>query len=243
MDGFTIAGIFVLLALGLNIVVGMSGLLDLGYAAFFAIGAYTYAFAASSFTHIDVPFWPMLLVGAGIAAIFGILLGAPTLRLRGDYLAIVTLGFGEIVPIAIENSSKYTEGPEWDRRHLAAIDPGHAVPDDGQPVALLHHDAPPDHRLDDRDLPTPGFAAGTRLGRDPRRRACRGGQRRQHHRDEAPRLRARGVHGGPRRRLHRRQAPDRDARTCSGSTCRSRSSPWSSSGAWGTSGAWLSAPS
>ena len=111
MDGFTIAGIFVLLALGLNIVVGMSGLLDLGYAAFFAIGAYTYAFAASSFTHIDVPFWPMILIGAGIAAIFGILLGAPTLRLRGDYLAIVTLGFGEIVPIAIENSSKYTEGP------------------------------------------------------------------------------------------------------------------------------------
>jgi len=81
MDGFTIAGIFVLLALGLNIVVGMSGLLDLGYAAFFAIGAYTYAFAASSFTHIDVPFWPMILIGAGIAAIFGILLGiaVPTL--------------------------------------------------------------------------------------------------------------------------------------------------------------------
>jgi ABC-type branched-subunit amino acid transport system permease subunit len=111
MDGFTIAGIFVLLALGLNIVVGLSGLLDLGYAAFFAIGAYTYAFAASSFTHIDIPFWPMLLVAAAVAAVFGILLGAPTLRLRGDYLAIVTLGFGEIVPITIENSSKYTEGP------------------------------------------------------------------------------------------------------------------------------------
>jgi ABC-type branched-subunit amino acid transport system permease subunit len=111
MDGFTIAGIFVLLALGLNIVVGLSGLLDLGYAAFFAIGAYTYAFAASSFTHIDVPFWPMLLAGAAVAAVFGLLLGAPTLRLRGDYLAIVTLGFGEIVPITIENSSKYTEGP------------------------------------------------------------------------------------------------------------------------------------
>ncbi len=111
MDGFTIAGIYVLLALGLNIVVGMSGLLDLGYAAFFAIGAYSYAFAASSFTHIDIPFWPMLLAGAAIAAVFGILLGAPTLRLRGDYLAIVTLGFGEIVPITILNSSKYTEGP------------------------------------------------------------------------------------------------------------------------------------
>ncbi len=111
MDGFTIAGIYVLLALGLNIVVGMSGLLDLGYAAFFAIGAYSYAFAASSFTHVNIPFWPMLLAGAAIAAVFGILLGAPTLRLRGDYLAIVTLGFGEIVPITILNSSKYTEGP------------------------------------------------------------------------------------------------------------------------------------
>ncbi len=111
MDGFTIAGIYVLLALGLNIVVGMAGLLDLGYAAFFAIGAYSYAFAASSFTHVNIPFWPMLLAGAAIAAVFGILLGAPTLRLRGDYLAIVTLGFGEIVPITILNSSKYTEGP------------------------------------------------------------------------------------------------------------------------------------
>jgi ABC-type branched-subunit amino acid transport system permease subunit len=111
LDGFTIAGVFVLLALGLNIVVGLSGLLDLGYAAFFAIGSYTFAFAASPFTHNDIPFWPMLIVGAVAAAIFGILLGAPTLRLRGDYLAIVTLGFGEIVPIVFLNSSKYTDGP------------------------------------------------------------------------------------------------------------------------------------
>jgi ABC-type branched-subunit amino acid transport system permease subunit len=111
MDGFTIAGIYVLLALGLNIVVGLSGLLDLGYAAFFAIGAYTFAFAASPFTGFDLPFWPMLLAGAVMAAVFGVLLGAPTLRLRGDYLAIVTLGFGEIVPIVILNSSKYTDGP------------------------------------------------------------------------------------------------------------------------------------
>ncbi|OGO54387.1 MAG: hypothetical protein A2V85_14490 [Chloroflexi bacterium RBG_16_72_14] len=111
IDGFTIAGIYVLLALGLNIVVGLSGLLDLGYAAFFAIGSYAFAFAASPFTGIDIPFWPMLLVGAVVAAVFGILLGAPTLRLRGDYLAIVTLGFGEIVPIVFLNSSTYTEGP------------------------------------------------------------------------------------------------------------------------------------
>jgi ABC-type branched-subunit amino acid transport system permease subunit len=93
------------------VVVGLSGLLDLGYAAFFAIGSYTFAFAASPFTGFDIPFWPMLIVGAVVAAIFGILLGAPTLRLRGDYLAIVTLGFGEIVPIVFLNSGKYTEGP------------------------------------------------------------------------------------------------------------------------------------
>ncbi len=111
IDGFTIAGIYVLLALGLNIVVGMSGLLDLGYAAFFAIGSYAFAFAASPFTGFDIPFWPMLILGAVVAAVFGILLGAPTLRLRGDYLAIVTLGFGEIVPIVFLNSSTYTEGP------------------------------------------------------------------------------------------------------------------------------------
>ena len=111
LDGFTIAGIYILLALGLNIVVGLSGLLDLGYAAFFAIGSYTFAFAASPFTGLDIPFWPMLIAGAVVAAVFGILLGAPTLRLRGDYLAIVTLGFGEIVPIVFLNSSTYTEGP------------------------------------------------------------------------------------------------------------------------------------
>jgi ABC-type branched-subunit amino acid transport system permease subunit len=111
VNGFAISGIYVLLALGLNIVVGLSGLLDLGYAAFFAIGSYTMAFAASPFSGNDFPFWPMLIVGACVAAVFGILLGAPTLRLRGDYLAIVTLGFGEIVPIVFRNASEYTEGP------------------------------------------------------------------------------------------------------------------------------------
>jgi ABC-type branched-subunit amino acid transport system permease subunit len=110
VDGFTNAGIFILLALGLNIVVGFAGLLDLGYAAFFAIGAYTYAFGASSFTGLAIPFWPMLLVGAVVAATFGIILGAPTLRLRGDYLAIVTLGFGEIVPAVFLNADTLTNG-------------------------------------------------------------------------------------------------------------------------------------
>jgi ABC-type branched-subunit amino acid transport system permease subunit len=110
VDGFSQAGVWVLLAVGLNVVVGLAGLLDLGYAAFFAIGAYTYAYGASPFSHNAIPFWPMLLVGAAVAAIFGLLLGAPTLRLRGDYLAIVTLGFGEIVPVVFNNSDTYTNG-------------------------------------------------------------------------------------------------------------------------------------
>ncbi len=110
VGGFAAAGVFVLLALGLNVVVGFAGLLDLGYAAFFAIGAYTYAYGASGFTGLSIPFWPMLLVGALVAAVFGVLLGAPTLRLRGDYLAIVTLGFGEIVPVVFLNADKYTNG-------------------------------------------------------------------------------------------------------------------------------------
>src|SRR5207244_10625349 len=86
------------------------GLLDLGYAAFFAFGAYLYAFGASPFTHLHLPFLVLLIGGAVVAAVFGIALGAPTLRLRGDYLAIVTLGFGEIVPIVFLNAEKYTEG-------------------------------------------------------------------------------------------------------------------------------------
>jgi len=111
------AGVYVLLALGLNVVVGMAGLLDLGYAAFFAIGAYTYAFIASDHlavtplhTTLHVPFWIVLIIALFIAASFGLVLGAPTLRLRGDYLAIVTLGFGEIVPRVFRNASVWTSG-------------------------------------------------------------------------------------------------------------------------------------
>jgi ABC-type branched-subunit amino acid transport system permease subunit len=109
-DAFANAGVFVLLAMGLNVVVGLAGLLDLGYAAFFAIGAYTYAYSNSPYSHTDLPFLPMLIIGAGVAAVFGIALGAPTLRLRGDYLAIMTLGFGEIVPIVFLNLENWTEG-------------------------------------------------------------------------------------------------------------------------------------
>jgi ABC-type branched-subunit amino acid transport system permease subunit len=132
IDSFADAGIFVLLALGLNVVVGLAGLLDLGYAAFFAIGAYVYAYSSSSFVGLHFPFWPMLIVGAFIAAIFGILLGAPTLRLRGDYLAIVTLGFGEIVPVVFTNSDSLTNGTNGiggiDRPSLPGIEFGASNP-------------------------------------------------------------------------------------------------------------------
>src|SRR5207248_9718831 len=129
---------FAALALGLNIVVGLAGLLDLGYAAFFAIGAYAYGIAASwqlapewstfwepfewlglvsrfhettgDVVHFQVSFWLMLPMSAALAAFFGALFGAPTLRLRGDYLAIVTLGFGEIVPIVVRNTPTVTNG-------------------------------------------------------------------------------------------------------------------------------------
>jgi branched-chain amino acid transport system permease protein len=130
---------FAILALGLNIVVGFAGLLDLGYAAFFAIGAFTYGILASyqvqpewsgfweplqwlglvarlpgaggpDHVHFTVSFWLMLPVSALVAAFFGVLFGAPTLRLKGDYLAIVTLGFGEIVPIVARNTPSLTNG-------------------------------------------------------------------------------------------------------------------------------------
>ena len=111
------AGVWILLAIGLNVVVGFAGLLDLGYAAFFAIGAYTYALFASeqlgsSPIHhsFHLPFWMMLFVGMLVAAASGALLGFPTLRLRGDYLAIVTLGFGEIVPRIFHNMDAWTGG-------------------------------------------------------------------------------------------------------------------------------------
>ena len=111
------AGVYVLLAIGLNVVVGFAGLLDLGYAAFFAIGAYTYAFLASDHlfvtplqTPVHLPFWIVLFIALFVAAGFGVILGAPTLRLRGDYLAIVTLGFGEIVPRVFKNAAVWTSG-------------------------------------------------------------------------------------------------------------------------------------
>jgi branched-chain amino acid transport system permease protein len=122
------AALYVMLALGLNIVVGFAGLLDLGYIAFYAVGAYTFALLASphltdNFPAIaaafpgglHVPIWYAIPLGAAIAAGFGVLLGAPVLKLRGDYLAIVTLGFGEIIRIFLNNLNRplnLTNGPQ-----------------------------------------------------------------------------------------------------------------------------------
>ena len=122
-----LAVLFVLLSLGLNIVVGYAGLLDLGYVAFFAVGAYVYALLASPHFGLHLPFWVILPIGAALAGVAGAVLGAPTLRLRGDYLAIVTLGFGEIVRIFMNNLSapvNITNGPKGINR----IDPFRAGP-------------------------------------------------------------------------------------------------------------------
>ncbi len=100
--------IYVVLGLGLNIVVGLAGLLNLGYAAFFAVGAYSYALLNH---HFGLGFWTVLPIGAGLGALFGILLALPVLRLRGDYLAIVTLGFGEIIRLMLENWNDFSFGP------------------------------------------------------------------------------------------------------------------------------------
>ena len=100
--------IFVILGLGLNIVVGFAGLLDLGYAAFFAIGAYTTGILSSPQHDIFMNFWLVIWIALAMAALWGLLLGAPTLRLRGDYLAIVTLGFGEMMPVIFRNLTNVT---------------------------------------------------------------------------------------------------------------------------------------
>jgi branched-chain amino acid transport system permease protein len=126
--------LYIMLALGLNIVVGYAGLLDLGYVAFYAVGAYVYAILSSPHLAnipaiaalfplgLHLPMWIVLPLGAVIAGIFGVLLGAPTLRLRGDYLAIVTLGFGEIIRIFLNNLNRpvnITNGPQG----ITQIDP------------------------------------------------------------------------------------------------------------------------
>jgi branched-chain amino acid transport system permease protein len=111
----TTALIYVVLGLGLNVVVGFAGLLDLGYVAFYAVGAYTYALLNFNY---DISFWLALPIAGILGALAGILLGFPVLRLRGDYLTIVTLGFGEIIRLVLENWGEFTHGPSG----IASID-------------------------------------------------------------------------------------------------------------------------
>jgi branched-chain amino acid transport system permease protein len=106
------AGLYILLGLGLLIHVGFAGMLDLGFAAYYGIGAYTYALLASPKFGIHLSFWGMLLVGGAVAALVGALISIPVLRLRGDYLAIVTLGFGEITRLLLLNLKGLTNGSQ-----------------------------------------------------------------------------------------------------------------------------------
>lgn len=108
VDIATLILIYVMLGLGLNIVVGLAGLLDLGYVGFYAVGAYSYALLSHYF---GLSFWICLPIAGLMAATFGFLLGFPVLRLRGDYLAIVTLGFGEIIRLLLRNMTELTGGP------------------------------------------------------------------------------------------------------------------------------------
>jgi branched-chain amino acid transport system permease protein len=109
VDIATLALIYVMLGLGLNIVVGFAGLLDLGFVGFYAVGAYTYALLHH---WAGWSFWEALPLAGAMSALFGFMLGFPVLRLRGDYLAIVTLGFGEIIRLLLVNLTDFTGGPD-----------------------------------------------------------------------------------------------------------------------------------
>ena len=127
--GFT--GLFISLSLGLNVVAGFAGLLDLGYVAFYGIGAYSYALLASPHFHQHWPFWLVLPLVVFLSALFGLLLGSPSLRLRGDYLAIVTLGFGQIASILFLN---------MDRVNLPFLHPGKPLNITGGPNGIINID-------------------------------------------------------------------------------------------------------
>ena len=141
--------IYMIVAVGLNVVIGLAGLLDLGYIGFYALGAYSVAIFGSPSSPVTkaiaekfglaegwaVPFVACIPIAIAIALVSGVVLGAPTLRLRGDYLAIVTMGFGEIIRILSRNVSSVTDG--LDRHHQR---PGSAR---AEPELLLHRSSPP----------------------------------------------------------------------------------------------------
>ena len=188
---FNPIGIYILLALGLNVVVGLAGLLDLGYVAFFAVGAYTFALLA---VH-HLTFWLLLPIGLVFAALAGLILGAPTLRLRGDYLAIVTLGFGEIVRRVAINSN-WMGGPRGVSNipHPPSIGHIKVVHLRGaRPQAVLLP-GPGRHRAGHLHRSAPGAKPGrTVLAGDPRGRGRRRGDGRAHLQVQAVGLRHRGV--------------------------------------------------
>ncbi|CCG09588.1 high-affinity branched-chain amino acid ABC transporter permease LivM [Pararhodospirillum photometricum] len=141
--------IYIMLGWGLNIVVGLAGLLDLGYVAFYAVGAYSYALLSTQF---DWSFWVCLPLAGVFAAFFGIVLGFPVLRLRGDYLAIVTLGFGEIIRVILLNWGEVTEGPKGisgvPRPTFFGFDFARTAPDGGMTFhQLLGIEYSPLHRV------------------------------------------------------------------------------------------------
>ena len=203
--------IYVMLGWGLNIVVGLAGLLDLGYVAFYAVGAYSYALLAKTF---GLSFWLLLPLAGSLAAFWGILLGFPVLRLRGDYLAIVTLAFGEIIRLVLINWVPVTNGyagissiprPTFFGIPFNASDDGFAAalragiqPDLPHHLSLLPDPrAGAAHRL--RHLAAAPLAGRTRLGSVARGRDRLPLARHQHHQHQAHRLR----HGRDVRRLRR----------------------------------------
>ena len=226
--------------MGLNVVIGLAGLLDLGYAAFFAIGAYTYAYSNSPFSGLDLPFCPMLFVGARRRR------GLRHPARRADPAAARRLPRDHDPRLRRDRPDRLPEprpvhrGHERDRRHLPA---GGSLPVRSarsapiSPFAYLILMVVDRHVRDDLHVPVTGFPDRAGLERHPRGRAGGGGERHQHRHDEAARVRARRDDGRPGRCLQRLEADDRLARTSSCSRCRSRSWRWSSSAAWATSGA------
>ena len=218
--------LYSLLALGLNVVVGFAGLLDIGYVAFFGIGSYIYAFLASPHFGLHLPFLLVMPIVTLVAAISGVLIGAPTLRLRGDYLAIVTLGFGEITYICLVNLDRpinITGGPSG----LISIDPpsffGYVIERNIQYYYLFL-------------VTLGGDAAGLRaaarladrlgLAGDPRGRARRRGHGRQHDGRQAAGLCHRRQLRGLCRRAARLLAAIRVPRQLPVPRVRSTSWPW-----------------
>ncbi len=231
------AGLYILLGLGLNIVVGYAGLLDLGYVAFFAIGSYSVALLTSpqSFLALELNFWLVLPIVILIAAIAGVVIGAPVLRLRGDYLAIVTLGFGEIVRLLFLSDwlSEFTNAGQGILGIPGPTLPGLDFPTRDPRASTTRSSGlyrGGRRRLSPRELPR-----RPRLERDARGRVGGRGNRHQHHELQAARvLSRRGLRLPLPGRCSRRRSA-RSSRTASRSWSRSprlRSSSWA---AWAAS--------